>query len=120
MSGFLLDENVAPALRTALQRQAPGIVVYRVGEAPATPLRTPDPEILIWIEENDCILLTYNRSSMPVHLGDHLAAGHHIPGIVQLDQLMTIGALIKDIWLLWGASLPGEYADQIVYLPLQY
>jgi hypothetical protein len=120
VSGFLLDENVAPALQAALRRYAPGIIVYRVGEAPAPPLHTRDPEILIWIEEHDCILLTYNRSSMPVHLQDHLAAGRHILGIVQLDQLMAMGALINDILLIWGAGLPGEYADQIIYLPLQY
>ena len=31
---------------------------------------------------------------------------------------LYIGSLIEELILLWGASLPSEFQDQIVYLPL--
>ena len=31
---------------------------------------------------------------------------------------LEIGALIEELILIWGASLPDEYQDRIVYLPL--
>src|SRR5262245_44243122 len=119
MSTFLLDENVDPAFQEPLQRNTPDLRVYYIGDGFAPSLSTLDPEILIWIEEHDCILLTYNRSSMPDHLRKHLAAGRHVPGIVQLDQQMSIGNAVEDLLLIQGAGLPGEFADRIIFLPLR-
>ena len=119
MSNFLLDENVDPAFQEPLQQNTPDLRVYYIGDEFAPPLSTLDPEILIWIEEHDCILLTYNRSSIPEHLHKHLAAGRHIPGIVQLAPQMSFGDTIEDLLLIHGAGLPGEFADRIIYLPLR-
>ena len=54
---------------------------------------------------------------MPVHLKDHLAAGHHVPAIFILNPDMTMGETIDELAFLWAASEPDEYADQIEYLP---
>ena len=97
----------------------PTIHVYAIGDGIAPPKGTPDPDILSWIEAHDCMLITNNRSTMPVHLRPHLARGQHVPGIVQLPRRMNIGAILDDLLLIWAASLPGEFRDQIVYLPLR-
>jgi hypothetical protein len=83
---FLLDENLAPALVSGLRREAPALVIWRVGEPLVPPLGTPDPEILRWCEAHDCVLITNNRRSMPGHLRDHLTVGHHVPGILLIDS----------------------------------
>lgn len=56
---------------------------------------------------------------MPVHLTAHLTQGHHVPGIVQLNPDMSMGAILEDLLLMWGAGLPDEFADRINYLPLR-
>lgn len=92
--------------------------VRLIGEE-TTPVKgTPDPDILIWIEANDCILVTNNRASMPGHLADHLALGRHVPGIIQLPRRMNIRTILDDLWLIWAAVRPGEFQDQIIHLPL--
>ncbi|MCG9891318.1 MAG: DUF5615 family PIN-like protein [Thermosynechococcaceae cyanobacterium MS004] len=68
---FLLDENLPPRLKTALLRLNPQIDVLRVGEPSAPPNETLDPEILIYLEASQRLLVTDNRSSMPGHLTDH-------------------------------------------------
>jgi hypothetical protein len=86
---YLLDENVVPHLRTAVQRQWPDITVWIMGD-PGTPkLGTLDPDILRWCEANHFLLVTNNRASMPVHLRDHLAAGGQTPGIFILNPDMS-------------------------------
>lgn len=47
---FLLDENLPPRLRVAVQRLNPNINILRVGD-PGTPvLGTPDPDVLHYLE----------------------------------------------------------------------
>jgi len=118
-SGFLLDENVPLLLQAQLRRRERSIRVVAVGQPGAPPRGTPDPELLCWIEEHDYLLVTNNRATMPTHLRDHLAAGHHVPGILILPRQLNLGLVLDDLLLIWSASLPGEFQDQIVYLPLR-
>lgn len=92
---YLLDENVDPILRKALPQKCPEMVVWYVGEAGVLPKGTLDPEILVWCEQNETILVTNNRASMPVHLQSHLAAGQHIPGIFVLNTKMNVEQIIN-------------------------
>jgi len=83
----LLDENVDPIYKTQLNRIESDLIVWAV-EEPHCPARgTLDPEILLWCEEYNFILVTNNRKPMPVHLVDHLNEGRHIPGIFILNVL---------------------------------
>ncbi|MEX2169119.1 MAG: DUF5615 family PIN-like protein [Pirellulales bacterium] len=115
---FLLDENTDPAVGTVLRRERQGIKVWYVGEVAAPSLGTLDPEILIWCELHDCGLVTRNRSTMPVHLKSHLEQGRHVPGIFVLGHELSLGDLVSDLTLIWDVAKPGEFADQIVYLPI--
>ena len=115
---YLVDENTTRALRDQLRRRQPDIVVLTVGDDLAPPRGTPDPGILLWLEREGYCLITRNRHSMPRHLCDHLTGGHHVPGIFTLRPRASIGQIIEDLLLIWGASQLGEYRDQIVYVPL--
>ncbi|MFN8443273.1 MAG: DUF5615 family PIN-like protein [Caldilineaceae bacterium] len=115
---YLLDENLGLRLRKAIRQAAPEITVWCVGDAGAPAFGTQDPEILDWCEANQFILVTDNRRSMPVHLHHHLAAGHHIPGILVRRPELSISETIQELILIWEAALPGEFADQIRYLPV--
>lgn len=116
---YLLDENVDPLYRRELLNRDATIVVWRVGDLGAPPRGMLDPDILVWCQENSFILATNNRKSMPAHLKDHLAQGHHIPGIIVLNDDMSIGDTIEQLLLISAASLQEEYRDTMVYLPLR-
>ncbi|MBO1348556.1 MAG: DUF5615 family PIN-like protein [Hormoscilla sp. GUM202] len=115
---YLMDENVNPLYPSQLRRRAPELVVRAVGEPKVPPRGTLDPEILLWCEEYDFILVTNNRKSMPVHLRDHIAQGRHVPGIFILNSDLSIGRNLEELSVIAKASFAGEYQDQIVYLPL--
>ncbi len=117
-AGFLLDEQLPKWWRRAINRLQPALKLRQVGQAGAPPLQSADPLLLEWCETNDFYLLTNNRSTMPHHLGAHVAAGRHIPGIFVVDPRMDIADLSNDLALIDGASFPLEHQDQIKFLPL--
>lgn len=115
---YLIDENVNPIYPQAIRLKEPLIDVKVIGEAGIPPKGTLDPEILDWCEKNNFILVTNNRTSMPVHLTDHLAKNGHIPGIFILNTRLSVGENIEQLIVVAKVSDNNEYQDQIVYLPI--
>lgn len=115
---YLIDENVVSAYPKQLRRKASSLTVLVVGEPGAPPKGTLDPDILVWCEQHDFILVTNNRRSMPVHLIDHIEQGRHVPGIILLNPNLSIGQNIEELRFIALASFNREYQDRIVHLPL--
>lgn len=119
-TGFLFDEHMPKIIGQLLQKLDPQIRVFRVGREPDLPKSTPDAELLLWIEHKNCWLVTDNRATMVVHLREHLQSGRHLPGIFVAAKNSNINSLVEELYLIWSASLPDEYRDQIIYLPLKH
>ena len=115
---LLLDENVPHVLRDQLWQHNRNLNVVCVGEQGAPPISAPDPKILDWLEANGYLLITLNRSSMPIHLRDHLVAGGHVPGILAIRPHRSISEIVDELLLIVEAAKPSEFQDQITYLPL--
>ncbi|MEG4799415.1 DUF5615 family PIN-like protein [Microcoleus sp. ARI1-B5] len=115
---YLFDENVDPAYANQIRRRNPDLVVLAVGELTAPSKGTLDPEILIWCEIYNFILVTNNRRSMLVHLTDRIEKSRHIPGIFFLNSKMSIGQNIDELILIYQGSFDDEYQDKIEHLPL--
>lgn len=118
ISGFLIDEQLHTWWPGAIRRLQPHLNVLCVGDPGAPPKQTLDPAILEWGETNQTILVTDNRSTLPRHLAEHVAAGHHVPGVFMVDPDLSIHILASELSLIEGASLPDEYQDQIRYVPI--
>jgi hypothetical protein len=115
---FLLDENLPPRLKMALLRREPAMDVLRVSDPEAPPLGTPDPEILLFLERSQRLLITSNRVSMWKHLRAHWAAGRHLWGLFWLRRGATNRQIIDDVLLIWNASEAEEWFDRVGDLPL--
>lgn len=101
---YLIDENVNPLYPNQIRRRESEIFIKVVGEPEAPPKSTLDPEIICWCENNNFVLVTNNRTSMPVHLADHIALGHHVPGIFILNPNLSIGENLEELILAALAS----------------
>lgn len=115
---YLMDENVDPVYSAQLRRREPDLVIRAVGDPATPPKSTLDPEILCWCDEYNFVLVTNNRTSMPVHLAEHIAQGRHVPGIIILNPNLSIGQNIDDLILMALAAFDDEYQDRIVNLPI--
>ena len=122
MFRFILDEHMrGKVINSIRKRNADGISVYLdvvvVGEVPDLPRGSIDPTILLWAERENCLLVTYDKRSMPTHLTNHLMSGHHSPGILCFRRYLTIPGIIAELEIVEAAGQPDDFADTITYLP---
>src|SRR6266404_5436951 len=97
---FLLDENLrSSSIWYAIQaHNALGQDVFdvvRVGDSIDLPLGSQDPDILVWAESNNRLLISLDFKSLQVFLAKHLVAGFHCPGILVPRRGVTIPALVS-------------------------
>ena len=116
---YLLDENLPALYRTQLTRRAPQLVVWMIGDPGAPPRGTKDPFILDWCAQQDFVLVTNNRASMPGHLADHIAEGKHVPGILVFRPKATISQILNDLILIAKVADDSEFQDRIERVPLR-
>ena len=118
---YVLDEHLRRPLWEAIRHHnarpdAEPLVAYRVGDPPAPPLGTDDPEILPWAEHADCILVSCDRRTMTAHFRDHLGAGRHSPGVFLLPNVFSIPDAVEFLVLATLAADPSEWRDRIVFI----
>jgi predicted nuclease of predicted toxin-antitoxin system len=118
---FLFDENLRDRLWSAVAQhnaQGPPINAVQVGDPPDLPLGSQDPDILIWAEREDRILVSQDLSTLPNFLSDHLQAGHHSPGIFLIRRGTTLREVVEFLVLAAHASEPWEWSDRCQFIPV--
>lgn len=115
---FLLDEHVNRAVQRQLRRWSTEIEALAIGDTGAPARGTSDPEILIWLEERGFLLVTEDRSTVPVHLSQHLEAGRYVPGALWIRPQAGIGTIIEELYLIWSVATAEEFVDQALFIPL--
>ena len=117
---FLLDENVRGRLWQALQRHNATtdwpLDVVQLGDCDDLPLGTSDPDMLKWIERESRILVSLDKSTLPVHLERHLTADHHVPGILLIRSGTNLAQLVEHLVAVAYASEAAEWHDRIEYV----
>lgn len=118
MTPLLLDENLSPVLQTALRRRNSEIKVLRVGELGAPARGTKDTQLLHWIEAQQFLLVSKDRSSMQRHLNEYLASDRRVPGILWLRMSATYDDVLEDLELIATSKDIHELRDRIALIPL--
>jgi len=117
---FLFDENVDAKLAHAVMRHnlngEQPLEIIRIGEPTDLPLSSTDPEILVWAEREQRILVTNDKRTIPLHLADHLRAGGHSPGIFMIRHSARVISLCEFLIVAAYASEPHEWIDRITYI----
>ena len=118
---FVLDENQRGLLWRAIVRHnqlgVDPVDAVRVGDFADLPLGVADPEILLWCEQENRILITFDKSTLAGHLADHLSAGRRCPGIFMLRRGSRLSLVVSFLALVAHASEAWEWADRIEYIP---
>jgi Domain of unknown function (DUF5615) len=119
---FVVDENLLDRLSRALARHNSGginiIDAVQVGDTAGLPRGIEDPELLLWAEREDRILLSFDLSTIPLFLSDHLHAGHHSPGVFLIRKGSHLRDVIDFLVLAAYASEPWEWKDRCQFIPI--
>ncbi len=115
---FLLDEDVDPSIQRQLRRRDKRIDVIRIGDVDTLPKGVTDAQILVWAGENDYIVVTKDRSTMPSHIREHMSRRKEFAGLLWLRPQIGIGQIVEELHLIWAASEMEDYRGQAIYIPL--
>jgi hypothetical protein len=116
MLRLLADENFNRSIVRGLLRSAPGLDIVLAQDAGLT--GTPDPDVLEWAAAAGRLLLTHDIRTMPGFVKVRVEAGLPVPGVIEVAGTCPIGRAIEEVLLVALCSTEGEWANQIVRVPL--
>jgi predicted nuclease of predicted toxin-antitoxin system len=79
---------------------------------------TPDPSLLAWAADEERVLVTHDVSTMPKWAYGRVEVGQPLKGVIVVPEGLAVGRAIEDLVIFVLCSEPGEFANQVVYLPL--
>ena len=116
MLRLLADENFDGTTTRALLRRRPDLDLVRVQDIGLA--GADDPSVLAWAAENDRILLTHDRETLPKFAFQRVKQGRTMPGVFLILGETDRARLIDDILLAEDASEPEDWSNQVCYFPL--
>ena len=116
MLRLVSDENFNGDIVRGLFRRHAELELVRVQDVGL--MQTPDPDILHWAASQERVLLSHDVSTVPPAAYRRVAEGQPMPGVFIVPDRMPLGQAIDEILFLALDAEPGEWMDQVLYLPL--
>ena len=116
MLRLVRDENFKGDIVRGLVRRHPELELVRMQDVGL--MQTPDPDILEWAAGQGRVLLSHDVSTVPPAAYERVGEGKPMPGVFIVPDRMPIGQAIDEILFLALDSEPGEWQDQVLFLPL--
>jgi hypothetical protein len=88
------------------------ITAHQVGLSNAS-----DPELLAWAAEQECIVVTHDRRTMPYHATSRITRAEKIAGIIIISRRLPVSQVINDLEIIVSCSDMAEWKNVIEYLP---
>ena len=116
MLRLLIDQDLDHVILRGLLLRVPTldvITAHQVGLSNAS-----DPELLAWAAEQERILITQDRRTMPYHATSRIAKAEKIAGIIVVSRQLSISQVINDLEIIVSCSDMIEWENVIKHLPL--
>ena len=112
---FQADADLNEEIVAGVMRREPAIDFQTAEEANLRGL--PDPEVLALAAQENRILVTQDRRTMPRHFAEFIL-GNTSPGVILIGQNVSVRVAIEELLLVWAASESDEWVNLIIELPL--
>ncbi|MEE3716172.1 DUF5615 family PIN-like protein [Tumidithrix elongata RA019] len=116
MLRFLSDENLNGDIVRGLLLRQPDLDLLRVQDVGLQEL--DDPAILDWAANNERIVLTHDRATMPDFAYARLLKGQQMSGLFVINDRILVRQAIEELILLITCSEQKEWKNIVLYLPL--
>jgi len=116
MLRLLSDENFNGDIVRGLFLRQPKLDLLRVQDIGLA--EVDDPTILKWAAENDRILLTHDRATIPDFAYQRLLQNEEMSGLFVINERMSVRQAIDELLLLVNCSEQSEWKGFVLYLPL--
>lgn len=115
MIRFQADADLNHAIVLAALRRSPGLDFQSAADAGLAGL--PDLAVLKLASEQDRILVTHDKRTMPRHFAE-LIKTFASAGVLVVPQSMPVAKVADELLLIASATLSEEWVNRIAFLPL--
>ena len=112
---FLADENLDKGIVDGLCRREPAIDFLSAQHAGIRGVS--DLEILRIAAEQQRVLVTHDKNTMPAAFGEFLVT-HQCSGLIIIPDYMGIGTAVENLLIVWSVDEQEEWLNRIVHLKL--
>lgn len=112
---FQADADLNQIIVKAVLRLEPSIDFQTAHVADLAGL--DDPDVLKLAAQQGRILVSHDQKTMPKHFGQFIVS-ESSPGVLIVSQKLPVSQVAEDLFLVWLASEPEEWANCIRSLPL--
>jgi Domain of unknown function (DUF5615) len=112
---FQGDYDLKRAIISGVKRRIPEIDFKNADDAQLRGL--DDQEVLAYAAREGRILVSHDRSTMPIHFANFVLA-QESPGLILIEQSLPVREAIEDILLIWEASEAEEWINRLEFIPL--
>ena len=116
MLRLLIDQDLDHVILRGLLLRVPNVDVltaHQVGLSNAS-----DPEILAWAAEQERIVITHDRRTMPYHAASRIARAEKVAGVIIVSRQLPISQAINELEIIVSCSDMIEWENMIKHLPL--
>jgi predicted nuclease of predicted toxin-antitoxin system len=113
---LLVDQNFNGKIIDGLIRRDANLDIVRLFDVGLS--AASDPTILEWAANQDRILLTHDRRTIPRYAYARVTAGQPMPGVLLVSDDMPIGQAIDEILVGVHCLSPDECRDVVKFFPL--
>ncbi len=116
MLRLLSDENFNGDIIRGLFLRQPNLDLLRVQDVGLQ--EVDDPTILAWAANNERIVITHDRATMPDFAYERLVKGEPMTGLFVVNDRMAIRQSIDELLLITYCTDQAERKVNVLYLPL--
>src|SRR5262245_27698883 len=112
---FQGDYDLKRAIISGVKRRQPEIDFRNADDAELRGLN--DEEVLAAAAREGRILVSHDRSTMPIHF-EHFISAQECPGLILIEQQLPVREAIEELLLIWEASEAEEWINRLEFIPL--
>ena len=112
---YQADADLDERIISAVFRIAPKIDFRDANDAEFAGV--PDPEVLARSAGDRRVLVTFDKSTMPIHFAAFVIHTRS-PGLLVARRGVPIAEIAEELALIWAASEAEEWENRIVYIPM--
>ena len=116
MLRLLIDQDLDHAILRGLLLRVPNpdvITAQQVGLSDAS-----DPELLEWAAQQERIIVTHDRRTMPYHASSRIARAEKVAGVIVVSRQLPISQVINELEIIVLCSDMIEWENIVKHLPL--
>jgi hypothetical protein len=114
---FLANHDLTEAIVLGLMRREPAIEFLRLRELGMAV--SPDTDVLEYASRENLLIVSHDVNTMTAHAAERIIAGLSMAGVFVAHQGDPVSLIIDDLVLIWAATEAEDWAQQVVFLPMQ-